>query len=938
MGSREPSSPRTLQFPVKRTGLYRLKRVVDESHLEVQRRLSDTLVVRCPSASVKHVPQDKCKNELSDFLLQVDATPPFKIKFSKVINRKDHSQNFLTIHPDNFETPLAQPRASDTLVKFDVEQPLDVSWARNQHIVFPINETLGVSGGWRYSIDEVHDACGNVVNYTNAEESSLYRIPEKSQQEQIFVVHDRPRARLDGCDPQHPIKAARGRSKRLPLDFLSQGSKDINLAHHHVTYSYTPQKDDESVSGNAMPALQHFSFKDDRRGPEISEPGMYTLESIFDEFCTGEILEPSSCLLLNPPEPDLVIKAESIPDKCAGNSIGLIVDLDFVGTPPFELSYIIQRRGGPTFAKVERIDRMRAQLELKPSQAGYYSYEFLHIHDSIYGNRSLKHRQLKLETDVKPPAFAHFLDQDLTLEACIDEPVILGIEFSGEGPWVLEYELIHGGKRKKHKVEDIDSENYSLLTDQLKSGGKFSLTLTSVTDHFGCKVFLNQEATIDVRHQKPTAAFGLLEGKRTALALEGKKTLIPIRLTGQPPWTVTWSKLSDSPGTTHKTHFSRANDFLETKAQGTYELHDVRDNSCPGTIEKNARTFEVEWIPRPTIQLIESSSLERSKDRYVKNAVCEGDQDAMEVSLHGTPPFDVRYKVQIRPDRGSSLERKHTETVGLNTASIQMETSFAGLCEYRFSQVGDRLYGAQGSFSHLRVDQRIHGLPSANFINAGRTYSFCKEEDTGDEVIPVALVGRPPFSLEMGIRHHTTLKPEVINIPHIEGNRYDFRIPNHLLGLGTHAVSIRKVKDAHGCQKTTEFDGPIVHVNLVDIPSISALEPTSDYCVGDFISFTLSGTPPFNIFYTFEGTQRKASTATTNFRRIAERPGNFSITGVSDKISTDSCKAKTSITKRIHELPSVRISHGRTAEVDIHEGSETEILFEFGGTPPFEFT
>ena len=37
-------------------------------------------------------------------------------------------------------------------------------------------------------------------------------------------------------------------------------------------------------------------------------------------------------------------------------------------------------------------------------------------------------------------------------------------------------------------------------------------------------------------------------------------------------------------------------------------------------------------------------------------------------------------------------------------------------------------------------------------------------------------------------------------------------------------------------------------------------------------------------------------------------------------------------------MPAVKISKGQNARVDIHEGGEVEILFEFWGTPPFEFT
>jgi nucleoporin POM152 len=106
--------------------------------------------------------------------------------------------------------------------------------------------------------------------------------------------------------------------------------------------------------------------------------------------------------------------------------------------------------------------------------------------------------------------------------------------------------------------------------------------------------------------------------------------------------------------------------------------------------------------------------------------------------------------------------------------------------------------------------------------------------------------------------------------------------------------------------------------------------------VGERIGYTLSGTAPFEIYYTFEGVQRKAKSTSTSFRRIAEKPGNFTITALSDKASE--CKSATNISRIIHAMPSVKLSKGRQVEVDIHEGGEAEILFEFWGTPPFEFT
>ncbi len=90
------------------------------------------------------------------------------------------------------------------------------------------------------------------------------------------------------------------------------------------------------------------------------------------------------------------------------------------------------------------------------------------------------------------------------------------------------------------------------------------------------------------------------------------------------------------------------------------------------------------------------------------------------------------------------------------------------------------------------------------------------------------------------------------------------------------------------------------------------------------------------MWYTFDGAERKAKSPTPNFRRIAETPGEFKITTVSDKASD--CRASVGLARNIHPLPAVKVSRGRNARVDIHEGGEVEILFEFWGTPPFEFT
>lgn len=945
LAKNDHSSPRFLEFPVKESGLYRLQKVVDESKLEVQRRLSDTLVVQCPSASVKSVPRHKCKGDLSDFYFEVLATPPFKIKYSKTVNREDNGHVLLSIHPDNLVSPLARQNTSGVLVSLNPAS-VDVSWARPQSVKVPVNESLGTSGNWQYLIDEVQDACGNIVNYSSARGQDLTSPKSKrgNQFEQIFTVHERPKVAIDGYSSQHSLKVQKGKSRRLPIRITSIGADELETSPHTISYLFTPQDDLLPSQGHSKDAIfKKFDIYGSQHGFEVSEPGLYTLNSISNEYCAGEILEPSACLLHNPPQPDLQLTTQSIADRCAGNSIGLLVDLDLIGTPPIHVSYNVHREGQTITPQVVTSDRLQKQLELRPAHAGHYLYEFSEISDAIYKDpRSLASKKLFLEQDVKPSASARFLQARPLKMACIGQPVSFDIEISGEGPWTLEYEIIHNGQRKKTEAKDIRKSLFVLKTDNLMSGGEYSLMLKSVTDKSGCKVLLDQVAKMEVGLQKPKVSFGQLEGKRSISALEGKTISLPLRLQGDTPWIVTYVNLDEqekrSPVKLARTFF-HDNDQLEIQKAGTYEILDVQDASCPGSVDLSANQFVVHWIPRPDITIVESSLLELVDGRYVKQGICEGDEDATQISFSGTAPYTVEYSQKFKPDHGSMSKRTQKIAAGNSLASFKMASAEPGTYEYEFFNLGD------GSYSHdspahtfLTVQQRVHSKPSARFTDVGKTYKYCKEEETGDEVIPISLTGVPPFSLEIDIRHHTTSKPEVVNIPHIDAKRYNFHLPHRFLGFGTHAVTLRKVRDSRGCQKKMDVDAPYVQVSVANIPSISPLEAQTDFCVGDRISYTLSGSPPFRVFYTFQDLERKASIPTTTFRRIAEKPGEFRITGISDQRSTDDCRARVEIIKTIHEMPSVRISKGRIATVDIHEGGEAEILFEFGGTPPFEFT
>ena len=932
-----PDQPLTLRYPVKETGLYMLHKVVDESKLEVRRRRTgDTLVAACPQAIIKPLSQHRCRGDLSNVELEVVGTPPLQVRYRKMINKVEHEAHLQSIQPEDFASPLTQ-QDSDALV---LRGNVDVSWARPQAVLVPLSEGMGTSGRWVFSLEEVQDALGNVVSYTERDHDSQEKPRAKSPQlHQEITVHERPTAMLSGFSPERPLKVARGSDASLPVQLSSLGKGGFLDAPYQLEYLFTPEGELSPTGDHTASAkVKSVSVKDMNQRPSIRDPGLYTLSAVSSEFCLGEVLEPASCFLQNPPEPSIKLQTEEIFDKCAHKAIGLRVGLDLTGTPPFRVHYLVERRGeGHGQTQQISIAGLRGQLELTPPTAGHYTYRFTDISDATYNSFSIRDQNLVLEQDVKPSAYASFVGLSAKQNICIDQSVRFKVALRGEGPFSVEYELVRGNKRIPYKISDIQSNEVDIETIALSKGGDYTLSLASVTDSMGCKEFLKEEAKISVRNQKPKAGFGQVEGGRSIKTLEGRKLALPLKLTGgDGPWTIQYRNIA-RPEHEMRVELRNPNDKIDVQEEGTYQITSVRDAVCPGTVDESINTFDVKWIGRPSMRVSEHSFAERSGDRYIKHDVCQGEDDSMDLHFSGSPPFEVKYEEHIQPDSGKKAFRTKALNAALGVSSIRMDTSQAGVVEYNFKELGDYNYDHDSKhFSPINIRQRVHPRPMAAFVTPGKTYSYCSTESEGEEVIPIKLSGAPPFTVDVEIKHHGTARPEIVTISDIPSATHDLRVPHSKLHLGTSAIAIRKVSDSRGCGRTLDSNQPRVQIAVHDAPSITPMEQQTDFCVGDRISYSLSGQAPFTIVYDFNGVSRKASVSTNTFRRLAKEPGAFTITSIQD--SASGCKAAAHLAKQIHGMPSVQVSKGKESYVDIHEGGEAEITFDFTGTPPFEFT
>jgi nucleoporin POM152 len=631
---RDASSPLLLHYPVKKSGQYMLQKIVDETKLEVRPRISNTVVVPCPSARILQTSGNKCRGELSNISFEVIGTPPLKVKYRKLVNDIAVESSFQSIQPDDFISPFA--RNPGTLTKLGDS---DVSWARAQRIVVPVSETLFNSGRWWYGIDEVQDAMGNVLNYkANVDDYDQPRA-KTTEQQQLFSVHERPRVSLRGygergCDPQHPLRVAKGDKDKLPIKFDSDGKGEIVETAHTVEYLFTPQ-DAILSTGEHNPEQQQTHthvFKNSHDSLLIGESGLYSLTSVTTPFCAGDVMEPASCLLQNPPEPAVSFVATNLTDRCAGNPVGLSLTMDFVGTPPFEVNYLVRKRGfSRDEHKIFKIAGHRGQLELTPPEAGHYTYTFSHVNDRYYKAQKLDEI---IQQTVKPSASAHFETSGPSGPLCLYGDASFSVRLGGEGPWNLEYELVHNGQKTKKKVEGINEDRFVIKTDTLESGGDYSLSLTSV-ETGGCKEYSKEEVTFSVRHQRPKASFGVIDGKRSIHTLEGKQLKLPLRLTGERPWTFEYQN-KDAASSPVVRHVAYSENFmLEIHERGTYELKSVRDSACPGVVDEEASQFKIEWIQRPTLLIADDPTVDKVHGKFVKKEICEGDEDFVELSFTG---------------------------------------------------------------------------------------------------------------------------------------------------------------------------------------------------------------------------------------------------------------------------------------------------------------
>ncbi|KAI0068080.1 hypothetical protein BV25DRAFT_515842 [Artomyces pyxidatus] len=946
-------------------GTVRLNEVVDLSG--VQARIvypSEITVAPCPSArfldddALTRGDNIRCASPGLGFSgdekdvqlgLSIFGVPPLSLKWYKEVNgRREYFvvEGIEPVHADGSDSLMGAVGAP-------------------QHVQVPLTLSAESLGKHTYVLESVMDALGNVESLgsswlSTAPKNSNTTVSAETITKYVRTLHvlGRPKVAFKGCGPGQQTSLRIGSEVSLIVSatdaYSLDGPWDVNV-------KYTPPTDESGrpIRKSLKPWQQTFQTRPNGRDLVVKadSPGKYTILDVKGRYCEGDVLSPETCTAVELPKPTAEIEWRRI-HECSGDT-GVAASLVLHGTPPFHVYYRSQRDKQPPEEEVRVFHHATAEMILQPSRSGHYVFTFTHLSDANYNKVELKGPSI--DQMVHPLAAAHFLPpgsgrDKMSINSCSGDMIDVDVDLQGTGPWNLDLQIV---APKGSEVVSFTKLEKATTTLQVaipkavnREGGKFDISIVSVEDSSGCKRTLSVPGlTVNVRRIKPTVKFYGKEYKRHITILEDETAYLPLRLTGEGPWRVKYRK-REAPHLYQSAKIGTANGHLEVKEKGTYEIIEVRDSQCPGSILESDSIYRVDWVPRPSARLSQdtAATFEPYNGTYVLPTICEGQSGHVDLDLTGRPPFQIMYNIARASDTGGTklLDQPTFNSIQPRTR-FQLHTSEPGRLFYEVKQVGDTAYPLSKHRSVViprsdrpLFEQQVLMRPSARFRSPGRL-SYClhdtfspRDKFSSDGVI--LLEGTPPFELKISVKNSAAGESHVETVTLAEPSwRLDFPSYNFKY-VGQHLVTIESVRDASHCDQTTP--DPRERSIWVDVAESAAIVPfdrREHLCVGDSAQFQLEGVPPWTIGYRVNSKNYFPEVKQSPFSLVLQQPGEFRVTSISHQQKM--CKAMIAdLAYTIHSLPSAQVGHGKRIFQDIHEGDQAEIKFTLIGQPPFTFT
>lgn len=949
-----------MELDIDRPGKYRIHKVTDSNGMNIRPYKSDFTIGHCPSAKFVYpgielaYEESKCISKgsfiLPDWLMPLLTTfgiLPLDIEIVTQLSGKTVNKFKVTIDGDQghgLNWLLSQQITRNSLEQQLLRDPS----------IFKVSE----AGKFKFHISSVTDRLGIKREYN----------PASRDKDIDFSIDLKESASLKLVD-RHPDNALlSGLTKTIYLETEQRLQLPLTVI--------------LQVESNLVPSTKTnltyvFNDADDfYRGIKINQPGKYSIVSGEDVFCPCNYDRNVLVPITTPNPPTVSIIGEAIADKCVG-TVGYEFDVKFTGKAPFELLYevfknlsgilkpILSERGLRQHSKRSLDNNLRFQY--KPRQEGNYVLVFKTIKDVNYYREPVKIVESENTFSTyfhQKSRYTFFKDSHQThqdINVCKGGAFVAPIHFEGNFPFLFKYEIVDIHSKRavvSKKMEDYFQDSFIISSPNLDKGGNFEVVIKDAVDGLGCPVspLRRESITVKARTDVPHAQF---EKAKSYTIVEGDSLEIPISV-----------KSSVGSSSNDKIKFAYSKDetsdqsdslligsnTLQVFKTGTYWLKSYENQGCEGTVD-SGKSVKVSYYPKPDMKIVPKSNdvSEPVSDSEIKlKSVCQGSQKSIKLDLQGRAPFMVTYS--IRYPHGTT--KSSSMVVDTNEIEIPLtlkrkgiyEHIFTGVYDSRYTQ--DKLRRLNHNFDFPSVSYEVLGSPN---LQVQKTHlQFCENQllDSKDfsPSIPLTLEGKYPFKVQGSIRKVNSDLVEKFEISSVSGpliNLADITLSKSIasfFSVGDYLVVFENITDANLCRHTQLSSQNTARISVSRVPSIQKQSIKQHYCVGDHISYNMSGVSPFTIFYKFNGQLRKAEQG-HEFSRLASKPGELAIVALKDS-SASLCLVNYTTNQleydelklQVRDLPSVEISHGDSIIKNLQEGDQTEITFHFTGVPPFQVT
>ncbi|TPX68155.1 hypothetical protein CcCBS67573_g07267 [Chytriomyces confervae] len=960
---------------VKSPGVYKLTGLRDSTGMQGKVIETITEVSLCPDAhwAISNPAKrtiDRCVDDSVDFRVTVKASAgPIQVFYSRKVGSEevvvrlesDETSTVSSVDSQGVEVDIGneddtwfgdssvesrireriraiQPRTVTLQSTFKPETPgvfffrlLHLVDSRNNTVIFPSADTASSSSPGNAAASGSH--LGNVVRISD-------RNPD------VFVVDSHPHptirfANSEAAKIRSPIPGSSASSEvspnsasvaQLTILFEGDGTAPWNFNVAHAASIHDAEEGRFTREWKYTSDTSKFNL-------QASLPGVYLLQSVSDLYCGGGVVSPYQTVVHQTFPPTISISAESIEQSCVG-TIGALVNVSLTGDAPFWIGYDEVYRGVRT-GKTAVINKLRDTLQFKPSLPGTYLYEFQSVGDATY-TEGVPIENVSITQIIHPQSEARFTNPQ-KLTRCIGDSATLPVTLNGSGPWLLTYEIIFENKKERISVDakvnaDGGVGKIDLVTPNFESAGSYVVDLIEITDANGCSWLLETpDVSIEVLAQRPSASFNC---PRVISMLEGDSALLPVSLSGRQPFNIKYIN-KEVPSIVHELKNIHDRETIRVRSPGVFEIIEISDNVCAGVAKPIDCT--VKTIPKPKLEIpAKEYTKTDSNNVLVRESVCQGVEDSLEINASGKAPFTVKYAIDTLDAEGkkSHVSIKKEQAAG-RVGRIPLMTAEPNTYLYTFTEITDDNY-RRPTDTQLKtlvaIKQTVLGRPNAAFVDGLERVFQCLGDNPEDanSAISVRLDGTPPFDLTLELKHENHPR-EVIRLTNITERIHRFRPPT-LSATGRYAIQLVSLRDASGCDRVFEREDESsgISVAVSDVARIASLNPES-ICVGDVLSYTLQGTPPFTITYEFDGVQQEPVQIVDPLLTLyAAEPGTVSVTLVCNHMNC--CTRPSNLVNVIHNLPSAIVDGGKDTEEDIREGDETVIGIDFLGEPPFSFT